>query len=134
MSADPSLDLQKAVVSALRSSSPSIADGRIYDDPPISAQFPYVSYGSDQVFSDDVDCIVSFEIFLSLDVWSRAVGQPEMKRIIGEIRQALHGADLSLDDFALVSIEHNSTRYLDDPDGKTKHGIVEFRALVDGAE
>jgi len=28
-------------------------------------------------------------------------------------------------------LEHRDTRYLDDPDGLTTHGVVGFRALVD---
>lgn len=135
--ADPSLDIQKAVITALRADVGVQAlvgnPARVYDAvPSATTPYPMVTYGADQAISDDFDCINSFEVFVTLDVWSRAVGQPEAKRIAGAVRGVLHDADLELDEHALVLLEHRNTRYLKDPDGKTSHAVVEFRALVDG--
>lgn len=131
--ADPSLDLQKAIIGTLRGALAvtTLVAQRVYDRPPGTPVFPYVSYGSDQVISDDADCLTGYEVFVTLDVWSRGAGQPEMKRIAGAIRETLHDAELTLDNHALVLIEHRQTRYLDDPDGITSHAAVEFRALAD---
>lgn len=134
---DPSLDLQGAIVTALKADGDvaALVGARIYDRIPPAPDFPYVSYGSDQVLQDDPgDCGAGYEVFVTLDVWSRAVGQPQMKRIGGAIRSRLHDAELDLDGNRLVLLEHRGTRYLDDPDGLTHHGVLEFRALVDGIE
>lgn len=134
---DPSLDLQKAIINALKADNAVKAlvgnPARVYDKIPGGATFPYVSYGSDQVLSDDADCLTAYEVFVQLDVWSRANGQPEMKRIAGAIRAVLHDAELELDEHALVLLEHQQTRYLDDPDGITSHAAITLRALADGA-
>lgn len=133
--ADPSLDLQKAIVAALKGASPvtALVGQRIFDQVPPGTAFPYISYGSDDVLQDDVSCVTAYNASVQIDVWSRANGQPEMKRIAGAVRTALHDADLSLDNHGLVLIEHEQTRYLDDPDGLTHHGALTFKALLDAA-
>lgn len=47
------------------------------------------------------------------------------------VRNILHEEELTLDGFALLSLHHDTTRYLRDPDGKTNHGVVTFRAMID---
>lgn len=135
---DPSLDLQKAIVAALRADAgvEALVVDRIYDRVPPTVQFPYVSIGAESALEDDPggdeDCGVGYEVTIGLDVWSRAVGKPEMKRIAGAVRAALHLQDLELDNHRLVLLEHVATRYLTDPDGLTSHGALDFRALIDG--
>lgn len=133
--ADPSLDLQGAIVAALKADGAvtALVGQRIFDDVPAAqaGSFPRITYGSDQVLSDDADCVTGFEVFIQIDVWSRIVGQPEMKRIAGAVRAALHNVELTLAEHSLIVLEHQQTRYLRDPDGLTKHAAVEFRALAD---
>lgn len=131
--ADPSLDLQEAIVAALKAAAPvaALVGQRIFDQVPANTPFPYITYGADDVIQDDADCITAYEVSVQIDVWSRVKGQPEMKRIAEAVRETLHDADLTLDNHALVLIEHERTRYLDDPDGQTKHGALTFKALVD---
>lgn len=131
MNTDPSLDLQKAIIAAVKAAVPPIAGGRIYDRVPPDRVFPYLTIGPCLVVSDDADCVTGYEIFQTLDVWSRAVGSPEMKGIVGQVRTLLHGAALPLDSFALNLIEHDGTRYLRDADGLTEHGAIELRALAE---
>ena len=45
---DPSLPLQKAMVGALVNFSPSVCDGRVYDEVPPAPTFPYVWLGDCQ--------------------------------------------------------------------------------------
>lgn len=133
--ADPSRDLQKAIVSALKASPEvdGLVGDRIYDHVPDNAVFPYVTYGSDQVLADKADCVNGFEVFTQIDVWtgSESVGQPEMKRIAGIVREAIDEQELVLDEHAFVLIEHDNTQYLDDPDGVSHHAAVTFRSLVE---
>jgi hypothetical protein len=135
MSSDPSLDLQRAITAAFKAAAPPIAGGRIYDRVQSGpggqkVTFPYVSHGPSLVISDDADCITGYEVFMQLDVWSREPGQKEVKGVAGDIKLLLHDSDLMLANHALVTFEHDTTRYLIDPDGITSHGAVEFHALV----
>ena len=49
------------------------------------------------------------------------------------VRGAIHEQDLRLPFWRLVEIRHQSTRLMTDPDGKTTHGVMTFRALADPA-
>ena len=137
---EPSLALQAAIVATLK------ADGalalligeRVYDrvPPPVALAtaptFPYVTVGDDQVSGAHAECLEgSTEVFATLHAWSRAVGKGEAKRIAGAVVRALNYADLTLENYRLVLIEHDSTRHLDDPDGLTSHSVVTFHALID---
>lgn len=127
----PVLELQGAVVAALKSYAPltAIVGARIYDEVPTSAAFPYVSLGPTNEVQVDADCIAASEITIQIDVWSRANGAPESLRIAHEVSLAL--ADLSLTINALSSIEHRNTRRFRDPDGITNHAVVEMAAVVE---
>lgn len=126
---DPSLELQAAIVSLLKGS-PPVAGGRIYDQVPTGAVFPYVSLGDAQVLPDKAECIDGVEIFSQVDVWSRAVGYGEVKAIVKEIMALLDDQSILVSGFSVVVFEHESTRYLRDPDGLTRHAAITFRGLL----
>lgn len=129
----PSLELQGAIITRLKAYSglTAIVGTRIHDHVPTSPTFPYISIGPEQVVETDFDCVEGFEVFLQIDVWSRAVGFPEAKSVSEEVRKALHDYELPLIDNALVSIKHRQTRNLRDPDGLTSHSAIEFVALIE---
>jgi len=129
----PSLELQGAVVARL-TEYPELIElisGRVYDRVPAAAEFPYLSLGPDQMFSDDAECITGFEVTFQIDAWSRAVGFPEVKRIAEHVRAALTDETIELTDNALLSIEHSQTRILRDPDGLTNHAAIQFVAIIE---
>ncbi|MET4636163.1 DUF3168 domain-containing protein [Kaistia defluvii] len=132
MSSDPSLALQAAFLHAIVDGAPAVA-GRVYDTPPASAVFPYVTIGEIQVNADLADCYGGSESFVDVHVWSRAVGFPEAKRIADGIRDALHDVELTLEDHSLGLLHFRDARTLRDPDGVTNHIAMTFRALTQPA-
>jgi len=141
MSADPALDLQAAVVPLLRADAAltGLIAGRVYDDVEPTAEFPYVSIGQATATTEDIDdCMITYQVVLAIDVWARGSGngssyeaaRPQMQRIAGTLRQALHTAPLTLESHRLVGIRHEETAYLRDQDGKTAHAAMTFRALI----
>lgn len=129
---DPSLPMQGAYVARLKSEVTEIG-GRVYDSIPTSATFPYYNIGDIQTISDGADCLDATEVFVTLHVWSRAVGKVEIRRLTAAARSALHGWLPVLAGFRVVEHEHRDTRTLDDPDGITSHGVMTFWALIDPA-
>lgn len=127
---DPSLPLQKTIVGAMKGVSPSIAGGRIYDQVPTSPTFPYVSLGSCQVLPDKAECIDGSIVYPIIDVWSRAVGYPELKAIVQQILSVLDDQPLLVDGFQLVVFAYEDVQYLRDPDGQTNHAAITFRGLL----
>lgn len=135
---DPSLELQAAIVAALKSpgalppvggNSPAIYPG-VYDDVPSSAPYPYVSLGPCQVLPDKASCMDGAEVTQQIDVWSRAVGFPEVKRIAAAVVAKLDDQPLTVIGQDVIVFEHQDTRYLRDPDGKTSHAVITFRSLI----
>lgn len=129
----PTLELQRAIVERLKAdlTVSALVAGRVYDSVPAEPVFPYISIGPTDEASDDVDCIDGFEIAMQIDVWSRAVGYPETRRVVDAVRQALTAAEIALVDNALVYFDHRITRTMRDPDGLTSHAAMTFEAFAE---
>lgn len=135
MPADPTLELQGAILARLKADAAltALIGGRVYDTVPPDAVFPYVTFGPVDDISDDADCIFGSQINVQIDAWSRAVGYPEVKRIAGAIRDALHETDaaMPLPVNALALFQHIQTRTFRDADGLTNHSVLDFQASVE---
>jgi hypothetical protein len=133
--ANPELELQGAIVARLKADPAvtALVAGRIYDSVPQSAVFPYVTIGPIDSVGFDPDCITGFDVAQQIDCWSRAVGTPEVKKIIDAVRAALDDreADMPLATNGMVFFEHRTTRIVRDPDGLTSHGILSFEAAIE---
>lgn len=138
--ASPALELQGAIVGALKGAAAvsAIVGSRVYDHVPrspasgeITAAFPFVAISAWQEITDDAECIDGSEVNVTIDAWSRAVGMPEAHRLAAAVKDALHNAELSLTENALVMLDHETTRTLRDPDGITSHAVLNFRAFVE---
>ncbi len=129
----PSLELQGAVVAALKGNATlaALIGDRVFDNVPTDAPYPYVSLGASWETPDDAECIDGMDVGFRIDVWSRAIGFAEARRIGDVVRRALHNADLSLSENALVMIQHERTDVMRDPDGLTSHVAIEFSAVVE---
>ncbi|MDO1559824.1 DUF3168 domain-containing protein [Brevundimonas sp. 2R-24] len=124
---EPAYALQKAVVVALKGA--GVCAGRVYDRVPTPVTFPFVQIGNDS-FSEAYDLGADFtECDVTVHVYSRAVGKPELKTITSAVRAALDQA-LSLDSFAMAEARFTGSRYFTDPDGLTEHAVLTFEYLV----
>ena len=139
MSIDASLELQGAIVAALKADATlsSLIAGRIFDHVPmdaegrVKAKFPYVSFGPEQDVPEHADCIDLSEMFLQIDAWSREPGYPEVKRVAKAVEDVLQDASLTLSDNALVYIEYEGRRVLRASDGLTSQAAMTFRAVIE---
>jgi hypothetical protein len=131
---DPSVQLQSALVAALKSTGalPTVVGGRVYDQPPTAATFPYVVLGDCQVLPDKAGCYDGTECFPIIDVWSRSQGFGEAKTIAAAILAKLDDQtdNIVMEGFSAVVFELNDYRPLRDPDGETRRVTITFRALI----
>jgi hypothetical protein len=128
---DPSLELQKRLVAALKALAMTEVGDRIYDRVPEAAAFPYLSIGDCQVLPDKAGCIDGSEVFLQIDAWSRATNYGETKTIAKQIVARLDDAeDLNVDGYDVIVFELQGVQHLRDPDGMTRHAAITFRTLV----
>lgn len=126
--------LQKAVFATLSADatlSGLIGAGRIHDDAPQQAAFPYLTLGQSTARDWSTATDEGAEHVLTLHVWSRAAGKKEAHAIMRALRQALHDQPLTLEDHRLVNLRHDFSETARDPDGETVHGIVRFRAVTE---
>lgn len=135
MTIDCTLELQGSILACLKGDPvlSTLISGRVYDTVPPEPTFPYVSFGPVDDNDVDAECIYGSLVYQQIDVWSRDVGFPEVKRIAGAVRDALHDKEiaLALTENALVDIRHRQTTTVRDPDGLTNHSIMGFEALIE---
>lgn len=132
--ADRTPELQKAVVAALGANAgvAALVGDRIYDRVPQATLFPHISIG-DVIGADfGAQGLQGTDAIMRIDVWSRAIGKIEARRIMAAVVAALHQTDLTLDAGTFVLGRWVGSRDMLDPDGQTTHGIVEFHFLTDG--
>lgn len=120
--------LQAAIYTSLA----GVAGGRVYDRPPASPVFPYVTIGDEQVIDDGNACADGWEVFPDVHVWSRSVSgsKAELKGLVAQI-VPLVTAITTVTGFAVIAAELRTVRSLRDPDGLTEHAVLNFRFLID---
>lgn len=124
---DPGLALQKAIYQKL---SASLSEP-VFDDVPDDTPFPYVTLDYEAV--DNTTPISGKKRenrLFYLSVWSDYQGQAEVKRINGEIADALDEVALALETGTAVSVRVVRTETNREPDGKTYMGSVTLRIIT----
>lgn len=138
MADGPQAELQKLIYDTVRSNAPIMALlGGVYDRVPADpwkGKTAYLSFGPSDVSDDGADCIVSGVHSFQLDVWSKAVGQVEAKRIVDLAYRALHEQELSLSENALAEIRVDFRRVFPDRDPLITHGVLSVSAVIEEPE
>ncbi len=129
---DPALALQGAIVARLRAQVSGLG-GRVYDRAPQTVAFPHLEIGETQTLDDAVQCIEVTEVYITLHLWSRAVGAVEARTLASAIRAAVADwtPDLAAAGFVCIEFRHRETRVMADPDDVTTHAVITLHALVD---
>jgi hypothetical protein len=128
---DPSLPVQKAIYAALVAAlDPGVG---VHDRVPVDAQnrvtaaFPFVAIGEDDVVSDADQCHDASTIHCTIHVWSRAVGRVEAKTIMARVVDVLD-AILPVDGFRMIAHQvEMGPRDVGSLDGLTSHRIATLR-------
>ena len=127
-----SLNLQRAIFARLDGA--IVIDGTavpIYDQVPDNAAKPYIVIGDDTSIDYSTQTHQGYECTLTIHVWSISeMGRVEVKSILGMIDARIHNAAIDVQDATLINIQSEYQRTIIDPDNKTKHGIIRFRAVV----
>ena len=110
-----------------------LGGARVYDEPPRSAAFPYVTLGEARIANYSTGSEEAEEHQLTLHAWSRQGGHREAHLITGALLQALDDADLALADHTLVNFRFAVADVRREADGRTYHALVRFRAVTEPA-
>jgi hypothetical protein len=128
--------LRAAIHDALAADAPLVAllgGARIYDEPPQSPAFPYVTLGEARIEDASGDDGPTEEHRLTLHAWSRQGGHREAHLIAGALLQALDDAPLSPSGHHLVNLRFSVADIRRENDGRTYHALVRFRAVTEPA-
>jgi len=106
---------------------------KIYDEPPRSAAFPYVTLGEARIADFSAGSEPGEEHLLTLHAWSRQGGHREAHTIAGALLQALDDAPLALADHRLINFRFSVADVRREADGRTYHALVRFRAVTEPA-
>lgn len=90
--------VQRALVTAMRADATLVAlvADRVFDDVPVSAVHPYISLGPEDWQVLDLDCANAEDGVVQIDIWSRAPGRVECRRITDRVAALFQNADLTL--------------------------------------
>lgn len=124
---DPSVALQEAMFARLEAE----VSCPVHDGAPLDAPMPYVSF--DREISTNISPIAGRkrqQRLIYLSVWSDAIGQAEVKGIIGEVVAALDERRLPLTVGRAVSVRVEQADAQRDADGVTYQGSVTVRVIT----
>jgi hypothetical protein len=134
MTISPEYEIQTFIVSTLKADAAVMAlAGGVYDVPPTEpykGKTAYISLGATDSVTDDADCISGISHTIQIDIWSKAVGMPECKKLMTAVRRCLHQTEAELAENGLCEVNLVFSRTLREPDGLTNHGVMQFEFQV----
>lgn len=129
-----SLTLQQAIYTTLSAAADLttiLGGAKIFDHLPEETPFPYVTLGPFVMSDWSTSSELGREHQLQIHVWSRDTGSTQAQQISEAIITALHDVALNLQDNVLINLRFVRADALRDPDGKTHHSILRFRAVTE---
>lgn len=94
--------------------------------------FPYVTFDFPSVLPWDTDNINGAEAVLRVHVWSRSQSALVGQAIMDAAYDALHKFQITISGANTMDCLFLRSQSMDDPDGVTTHGILDFRITYDG--
>ncbi len=107
---------------------------RLYDRAPGGVAFPFLTVGRGETAPVDADTGL-LDHRLTLHVWGRRDDRDVVRDILGAVRTTLHEAELALaGPHRCVLCRIVYADLFTGPDGRTLHGVVRARALMETQE
>lgn len=105
----------------------------VYDFVPEAAAFPYVRLGEATEIPDHAHRAYGSETTHTLHVWTKAEGFASGLAIVAEMTRLLEHrqADLAVSGHRVVSIRHDMTRTMLDPNPALRHIPVRYRIVTE---
>lgn len=102
------------------------------DDAEDAALFPYVTFSFPSGLPWDTDDTLGAEIILRVHCWSRSQSSLELDRVMDSVYDCLNRFQLVISGASTVDCLWVNSDMMDDPDGITTQGILDFRITYDG--
>jgi hypothetical protein len=103
----------------------AVPDGLADDD------FPYVTVNDVQPVDWSTKSFAGQDFAVNLHVWSRYAGNKEIQDIYSALHTALNNVTLAVAGATCVLCRYEASQTpFPDPDGRTRHGVIRFRVLL----
>jgi hypothetical protein len=93
------------------------------------AAFPYLTFYAVSITPFDVKDKVGGSAVVQIDVWARTLSDLAVNQIGDAIDARIRRQPLSISGATHITSELITSQLLDDPDGKTKHLVIQYRVL-----
>jgi hypothetical protein len=93
------------------------------------AAFPYLTFYAVSITPFDVKDKVGGSAVVQIDVWARTLSDLAINQIGDAIDARIRRQPLSISGATHITSELITSQLLDDPDGKTKHLVTQYRVL-----
>lgn len=105
--------------------------GKVFDNVPQGTAYPYVTIG--ELLANEWDTVddTGMDCNLTIHTWSRYRGRKQTFELQSAIYDALHRAALSTPGYTVVLCDFVSSQSFVDADGLTRHGVQEFRIVIE---
>ena len=127
--ADPTLAVHTALLARLK----ALVECDVWDAVPQGTDYPYVCMDSSQTVDDPYIGIRVVNQFFYLSVWSRAYGQAEVLKILGQI-DAINETPLATSTGHVASVRVERAYTVREPDNLTFKGHVTLRIITQHGE
>ena len=105
---------------------PALA-GKVFDEVPEPAPYPYVSFGSIFELPNDQHDAQGLNALVTIHVWSAAPGFGEAYDMFAAVDAALDRVPLTVAGFKEVRIKHAQHQAIKDPDPTVRHINAQYR-------
>lgn len=122
--------LRQIIRARIMAQVPALA-GKVFDRATEGLAYPYATLGPSYWSDTSVQCIEAREITLQIDIWHSQSNKGVLEDLTDDVAAALNGWS---DEVALTMhpMRVSLVRVMDDPDGKSLHGVVQVEAMVEG--
>ncbi|MBV1933642.1 MAG: DUF3168 domain-containing protein [Parvibaculaceae bacterium] len=127
--------LQKALYARLSVNSDvitTLGGAGLYDEVPVAALYPYVTFGSAASTPLGEDACDSAEHKMTLDVWSQRRGSGQAKQVLSALAIALEEESLTLTGAILVNLQVTKITCDWDQEDLLTRGSLVLRAVTQG--
>lgn len=135
----PMTESQKTIYSTLANDAAlqtllgtTTSNPKIYDHVPDEKTYPYVKISIKPMQDRGNQEYEGVQFQYQIDVWNQGINQGDLKvqQIQARIDELLHKKDICIDGWNIVVHRRSTIDILDEPDGRTKHGIQIFNLFL----
>jgi hypothetical protein len=98
-------------------------------DSELDTAFPYITFFASSLGPFDDKDKVGGSAIIQIDVWSRTLSDLAVNQIGDAIDARIRRQPLSISGATHITTELSNSQFLDDPDGKTKHLVLQYNVL-----